>query len=56
MSLGKILKPGSPQLYELSLLVDRDEIPQLLDIFKELHSLILEFRKTYKAGRATATL
>lgn len=54
MSLEQILKLGNPKLYEKSLLVEENEIPQLLDIFKELHSLILEFRKKYGTGRAIA--
>ncbi len=54
MNLEQILKLGNPRLYEKSFLVEKIEIPQLLDTFKDLHSLILEFRKTYGAGRAIA--
>jgi peptide deformylase len=54
MSLGQILKLGNPLLYEKSVPVEKREIPQLRNTFKELHSLILEFRKTYGAGRAIA--
>ncbi len=54
MSLEQILKLGNSQLYEKSILVEESEIPGLLDTFKNLHSLILEFRKTYGTGRAIA--
>lgn len=54
MSLEQILKLGNPLLYEKSVPVEKSEIPQLRNTFKELHSLILEFRKTYGAGRAIA--
>ena len=54
MGLEQILKLGNPLLYEKSILVEESEIPGLLDTFKDLHGLILEFRKTYGSGRAIA--
>ena len=54
MSLDRILKLGHPLLYQKAEAVRQDEIPSLLSDIAALHDLVLEFRKTYGAGRAIA--
>jgi peptide deformylase len=52
--LNDILKLGDPRLYEISQPVKKEEIQSLLPVIEKLWLLILEFRKTYGAGRAIA--
>ena len=52
--LHKILKLGNSELYEISESLTRDEFPFALKKASEMHSLILEYRKVYGAGRAIA--
>ena len=54
MSLDKILKLGNPILYQKSVEVEHGEIAALREDIDLMHSLILEFRKKYGAGRSIA--
>ncbi|MCF8335697.1 MAG: peptide deformylase [Bacteroidales bacterium] len=53
-NLNKILKLGNPELYEVSESLTKDELPAALTKVSEMHNLIIEYRKTYGAGRAIA--
>ena len=52
--LEKIIKLGHPRLYEICEEVSYNEVATLLPQINELHQLVLDFRKTYNAGRAIA--
>lgn len=49
-----ILLLGNPKLYEVSTEVSQDELPALLSSVTDLHDTLMDFRKTYGAGRAIA--
>jgi peptide deformylase len=53
-NLHKILKLGNPRLHEVSESITEDELPVALSKASEMYDLILEYRKTYGAGRAMA--
>ena len=53
-NLHKILKLGNPKLHEVSESLTKDELPVALSKASEMHELILEYRKSYGAGRAIA--
>jgi N-formylmethionyl-tRNA deformylase len=50
----EILKLGNPQLYEISEEITADDIPMLSSWVSDLHDTLLDYRKTYGAGRAIA--
>lgn len=50
----EILKLGNPQLYEISEEVTAADIPMLNTWVTDLRDTLLEYRKTYGAGRAIA--
>jgi len=50
--LNKILKLGSPKLYEISEPVMRTELESLMPVIVELHHILMEFKVRYHAGRA----
>ena len=50
----EILKLGDPRLYEVSQEVTRADACALLGWVEDLHDTLMEFRKTYGAGRAVA--
>lgn len=54
MSLNNILKLGNPILYQVSEEVKPGEIQALKGNIELMHSLILEFRQQYGAGRGIA--
>ncbi len=49
-----ILLLGNPQLYEICSDVTQDELPDLQTAVEDLHDTLMDFRKTYGAGRAIA--
>ncbi|NJN42332.1 MAG: peptide deformylase, partial [Flammeovirgaceae bacterium] len=49
-----ILPLGDFRLYTKSELVNKAELAQLNESVRDLHDIILEFRKKYNAGRAIA--
>ena len=49
-----VLKLGNPRLYEISEPVKKSELPELDQVFKDLHDVLMDFRAKYKAGRAIA--
>lgn len=49
-----ILKLGNPQLYEISEEITREELPQVSQWVTDLHDTLMDYRKTYGAGRAVA--
>ncbi|MBS3770464.1 MAG: peptide deformylase [Bacteroidales bacterium] len=53
-NLHKILKLGNPKLHEVSESLTKDELPVALSKASEMHDLIIEYRKSYGAGRAIA--
>ncbi|MBS3774984.1 MAG: peptide deformylase [Bacteroidales bacterium] len=53
-NLHKILKLGNPKLHEVSESLTKDELPVALSKASEMHDLIIEYRKSYVAGRAIA--
>lgn len=52
--IQEILKLGDPQLYEISLAVEPVDYPKLPIWVKDLHDTLMEYRRTYGAGRAVA--
>lgn len=50
----EILKLGNPELYEKSLAVEPSDYPKLPIWVKDLHDTLMEYRRTYGAGRAVA--
>jgi peptide deformylase len=50
----KILKLGNPKLYQISEPVKKSEIEVLKPVIKDLHDVLMDFRKKYNAGRAIA--
>lgn len=49
-----ILKLGNPELYEISEAVTPDDAPKLDGWITDLHDTLLDYRRTYGAGRAIA--
>lgn len=49
-----ILLLGNPQLYEISEPVLESEVSSLMSSVADLHDTLMDFRKTYGAGRAIA--
>lgn len=52
--IRKILTLGDPQLYETSQEITEADRPQLPQWIADLHDTLMEYRKTYGAGRAVA--
>lgn len=50
----EILKLGDPRLYEISEAVFQKEQPALREWVEDLHDTLMDYRKTYGAGRAVA--
>lgn len=50
----KILLLGNPNLYEKSLEVKKDELPEIKELITDLHDTLIDYRETYGAGRAIA--
>ena len=50
----EIWKLGNPKLYEVSAEVTREDAPSLKGWVADLHDTLLDYRKTYGAGRAIA--
>jgi peptide deformylase len=50
----ELLKLGNPQLYEISAPITREELPQVAQWVEDLHDTLMDYRKTYGAGRAVA--
>lgn len=50
----EILLLGNPALYETSPAVQREELPGLHAVVRDLHDTLLAFRAQYGAGRAIA--
>ncbi len=50
----EILKLGNPALYEISAPVTAEDAPMLRAWADDLHDTLLDYRKTYGAGRAVA--
>ena len=54
MAIKEILLLGNPKLYEVSELVAEQELDFITSVVNDLHHTMLDFRKTYGAGRAIA--
>lgn len=52
--IDKILKLGNSRLYEISELMKKPELSELEPVIKDLHDVLMDFRKEYGAGRAIA--
>jgi len=50
----EILKLGDPKLYEVSAPVTLSDMPNVKDWVTDLHDTLMDYRKTYGAGRAVA--
>ena len=50
----ELLKLGNPKLYEISEPVTEGDLPLLEEWVTDLHDTLMEYRKTYGAGRAVA--
>lgn len=49
-----LLKLGDPRLYEISTEIAPEELPQVRQWVCDLHDTLMDYRKTYGAGRAVA--
>ena len=54
MKTDKILQLGDPRLYQVSSPVEKNELPKVKEIARELDEIILEYRSLHGAGRAIA--
>jgi peptide deformylase len=54
MAIREILQLGNPDLYDISLEVEEDELDLMRDIVSDLEDTMLAFREKYGAGRAIA--
>ena len=54
MAIKEILLLGNPRLYEVSEAVQEADLKDLPAVVADLHDTLLEFRRTYGAGRAIA--
>jgi peptide deformylase len=52
--IKELLKLGNPQLYEISAEITREELPLVKQWIADLHDTLMDYRKTYGAGRAVA--
>lgn len=52
--IKEILKLGDPKLYEISAPVTHEDQAMLSQWVQDLHDTLLDYRKTYGAGRAIA--
>ena len=52
--IREILKLGNPELYEISEEVTEEEYPLVKGWVEDLHDTLMDYRKTYGAGRAIA--
>lgn len=50
----ELLKLGNPKLYEISEEVTLSELPQVRQWVTDLHDTLMDYRRTYGAGRAVA--
>lgn len=50
----EILKLGDPKLYETSTEITEADAPLIAGLVADLHDTLMEYRKTYGAGRAVA--
>jgi peptide deformylase len=50
----KILLLGDPGLYQVSLPLEKHEVPELEPVIRDMHSTLMDFRAKYGAGRAIA--
>ena len=50
----ELLKLGDPRLYEISEEVTIQELPQVRQWVQDLHDTLIDYRRTYGAGRAVA--
>lgn len=50
----EILKLGNPGLYEISEEITEEEYPLVKEWAQDLHDTLMDYRKTYGAGRAIA--
>ena len=52
--IKEILLLGNARLYEVSNEIQREELDEIKEIVQDLHDTLVDFKSTYKAGRAIA--
>ena len=52
--IREVLLLGNPKLYEVSQVVNQDELNTLKEVVNDLHDTLIDFREKYGAGRAIA--
>lgn len=50
----EILLLGDPKLYQISSVIEKEEIGTIKEVVGDLHDTLMDFRKKYGAGRAIA--
>ena len=55
MAVRDVLLLGNPKLYEVSELVEREELGNLSKVVTDLHDTLMDFRSKNGAGRAVAS-
>lgn len=54
MAIREILLLGNPKLYEVSDLIQKNELNDLVPLIDDLHDILIDFRNKYGSGRAIA--
>jgi len=54
MAIKQILLLGNPDLYKISDEISHSELSEIKLVVQDLHDTMMDFRKTYNAGRAIA--
>lgn len=54
MSVEQILLLGDERLYQKSESISNEELPLIKETIKNLHDVMMDFRRIYKVGRAIA--
>lgn len=54
MAVKEILLLGNPKLYEVSTPIEENEVDGLSGVIQDLHDTMMDFKRTYGAGRAIA--
>jgi peptide deformylase len=52
--IREVLLLGNPKLYEVSQMINQDELDTLKEVVDDLHDTLIDFKEKYGAGRAIA--
>ena len=52
--IREIILLGNPKLYEVSSIIEKEEVASIKEVINDLHDTLMDFRKKHSAGRAIA--